>query len=498
MGERTRFIAEYDAGGLSGDPEFHNIVRFAAALCEAPIALVSLVEDQRQFFAARHGLDVDETPIETSFCAHAMLGEDLFVVPDAAADPRFASNALVVGPPHIAFYAGAPLLSGEGIPLGALCVIDRVPRPQGLTDLQRQGLKVLAADAMARLSAHRATRFLDDALGERDERFRLLADAMPQMVWSTRPDGQSDYYNGGWYEFTGAAPGEHDGSAWLDCIHPDDLSRTKAAWQQSVDSGRTYEAEYRLRNGRGEYRWVLARGIPLRGADGAVVRWFGTSTDVHSQHLLSEQLDLISSELSHRIKNIFSVISGLLVAATRDRPELKPLAAALTARIGALGRAHDLVRPRRGAVPEAGLHALLGALFAPYADERGPRIEVSGEDSAIDPDVATPLALIFHELATNAVKYGALSLADGRVRLEIGRDGDAFRFDWTETGGPPILTLPEPGGFGSRLLETSALRQLGGTLSRDWRADGLRFSFAVSAASLTPKGGVGLPGRQDS
>ena len=148
-GARSAVIAELGLDAHRDTDDLNRIVAFAAALCDVPTSLVSVVETRRQTFIARTGLDADETPRETSFCAHAMVEHDVMVVPDAAADPRFADNPLVTGDPYIRFYAGAPLVTSAGVPLGSLCVIDTSPR-DGLTPLQRQGLKVLAADVVNR------------------------------------------------------------------------------------------------------------------------------------------------------------------------------------------------------------------------------------------------------------------------------------------------------------------------------------------------------------
>jgi GAF domain-containing protein len=153
--QRERAIDEIDLASLRDSGRLDRITAFAAKLCEAPIALVSLVERDRQFFPAKTGLDVNETPRPTSFCAHAMLGDEIMVVPDATRDPRFADNPLVTGDPHIRFYAGAPLVNDEGVPLGSLCVIDRTAR-EGLTSLQRDGLEVLAEAVMAAFREYRA------------------------------------------------------------------------------------------------------------------------------------------------------------------------------------------------------------------------------------------------------------------------------------------------------------------------------------------------------
>lgn len=492
-GVRARTIAAHDVESLRDHAQLTGITDFAAALCEAPTALVSLVEERRQTFLARTGLDASETPRETSFCAHAMLGDRIMIVPDARADPRFADNPLVTGAPFIRFYAGAPLVADDGVPLGSLCVIDSTPR-DGLTPLQRQGLATLAEAVMARLRDSRdaaswraAEADAKTALNLSEDRFRVLADAMPQMVWSTRPDGYHDYFNARWYEFTGMARGATDGEAWNEVFHPDDRARADAVWRHSLATGEPYQVEYRLRHQRGDYRWALGRALPLRDDAGVIVRWFGTCTDVHEQKLASEEREVIAQELSHRIKNIFSVVAGLVAFTARARPGFAEIADDLRARIHALGRAHDFVRPhsarsRPVAIPNT-LHGLLDELFRPYQGVT-PRITVSGEDIAVDDRSATPLALLFHELATNATKYGALLRDDGRVAVEIVCRDDAVILCWTETGGP---TVPAPGahkGFGTQLIELSAIRQLGGKVDRDWRPEGLKMTVRIPAAAL--------------
>src|SRR5206468_1389908 len=131
------------------------ITALAARLLSAPIALVSLVDQERQWFKSCVGLDFNQTPRALSFCAHAILSDDVFVVPDAALDPRFAGNPLVTGPPHIRFYAGAQLKTPDGFNLGTLCVIDTAPR-QGLAGDERLLLTGLAALAVDELELRRA------------------------------------------------------------------------------------------------------------------------------------------------------------------------------------------------------------------------------------------------------------------------------------------------------------------------------------------------------
>lgn len=324
-------------------------------------------------------------------------------------------------------------------------------------------------------------------LVESELRFRTLADTMPQMVWSTLPDGYHDYYNARWYEFTGVPEGSTDGEAWNGMFHPDDRERAWAAWRHSLATGEPYRIEYRLRHHSGEYRWVLGQALPIRDGSGRIVRWFGTCTDVHAEKLAQEEREVIAQELSHRIKNIFAVIGGIVGLASRSHPEAKEFAESLRGRIYALGQAHDFVRPHsRSSMPRANpasLHALVRELLRPYMLAGVERVHFAGEDAQIDDGAATPLALLFHELATNAAKYGALSGPDGHIEIVTRIEGEDCHLTWKEMGGP----APAPGstGFGSRLIALSVEGQLRGSFERSFEETGLRVDLIVPLASLS-------------
>ncbi|MDP4023621.1 PAS domain S-box protein [Methylobacterium sp. NEAU 140] len=611
-------IAELrDLSILDSEPEapYDDLIRIAAHVCRAPVALVSFVDAERQWFKAELGLGIRETPLDCSVCAHAIEAGDALVIPDLTADPRTAANPLVTGPEQFRFYAGVAIRGAGGVPLGALCVLDRVPRPEGLDTAQTATLAALARQVSTLLEQRRtlarvAAREAELAASER--RFRVMTAAMPQMVWTTLPDGFHDYYNDRWYEFTGVPYGSTDGVGWNGVFHPEDQERAWARWRRSLATGEPYEIEYRLRHHSGAYRWTLGRAMPIRDADGRIERWFGTCTDIddlkraeaearqlaaivetskdfiglctedgrithlneaalalvglpdlaaarartipdfftpESRIALAETVmpavrgsgwwegelafrhfatgaaipvlynifpvrdaagtvagyatvtrdlreakraeearDLLIRELSHRIKNIFAVVGGLAALTARGDPAAKPFADAFRQRLGALARAHEYVRPHSpDSAPAVAGQTVLGLMrliMAAYEEGGRARVAIAGDDAPIGERTATALALIMHEQATNAMKYGGLSREDGGVSLTGHREDGRYTLVWAESGGPPVAAPPSRKGFGTVLAERSVAGQLDGVLERDWAPAGLVMRLAVPVENL--------------
>ncbi|SDO15799.1 PAS domain S-box-containing protein [Methylobacterium phyllostachyos] len=597
------------------EPLYDDLVRVAAYVCRAPVALVSLVDAERQWFKSEVGLGKRELPISCSVCAHTIEAGALLVIPDLTADPRTIENPLVSGPEGFRFYAGAVIRGGQGIPLGALCVLDRTPRPEGLDSEQEATLLALARQISSLLEHRRtlaqvASREAELAASER--RFRVMTAAMPQMVWTTRPDGFHDYYNDRWYEFTGVPYGSTDGEGWNDMFHPDDQERAWARWRHSLATGEPYEIEYRLRHNSGAYRWTLGRAMPIRDAAGRIERWFGTCTDIDdlkqaetearklaaivetskdfiglctldgaithlneaaltlvglpdlaaarrhripdfftddSRRILEETAmpamrrdgfwegelafrhfvtgepvavlynifpvrdptgaeigyatvtrdlrevkraeearDLLIRELSHRIKNIFAVVGGLAALTARSDPAAQPFAKAFRERLGALARAHEYVRPHSpDSAPAVAGQTVLGLMrliMAAYEEGGQARVAISGDDAEIGERTATALALIMHEQATNAMKYGGLSTKEGGVSLSGLREAGRYTLTWQEAGGPPVTGTPSRKGFGTVLAERSVAGQLDGVLEHDWAPGGLLMRLSVPIENL--------------
>jgi PAS domain S-box-containing protein len=336
----------------------------------------------------------------------------------------------------------------------------------------------LASGARADIASERAANALKVAASER--RFRTITEAMPQIVWSSTADGRFEFANARWQAYTGE-PGTPE--TWVDHIHPDDRPGVSESWRKSIAAGDTYEHELRLRGADGSYRWFLCRAVPVRDGAGLIEHWLGTGTDIHEARLNLEAREILSQELSHRIKNIFSVVGSLIALSARETPEQASFANALRSRINALARAHEFVRPdgRAGAQRDGArtFSGFIADLLAAYAEGEPNRIRFSGDDFTFGDKSATPLALFFHELGTNAAKYGALSVVGGHVEIAAKQDGDTWMVTWIEQGGPPISAPPNREGFGTKLARLSVEGQLGGSIAKAWERDGLRVTIGL-------------------
>jgi hypothetical protein len=163
---RLKVLWQYDVLDTVPEEVFDDLTELAARICEAPIALISLIDEDRQWFKAKVGVTLNETSRDISFCSHAIKQHDLFIIPDATQDERFANNPLVTSDPKIRFYAGAPLITPDGYALGSLCVIDKVPRELRLE--QKQALRVLARHVMTQLELRRHAKELNAAHEAKD------------------------------------------------------------------------------------------------------------------------------------------------------------------------------------------------------------------------------------------------------------------------------------------------------------------------------------------
>ncbi len=321
------------------------------------------------------------------------------------------------------------------------------------------------------------------ALQQSNLRFDIVTEAIPQIVWSTDASGQHDYYNHRWVEFTGLAVTATGPETWKSLVHPDDWPAVDAAWLESLASGKTFDFDYRLRHHDGAYRWVKVLAKPIRDTDGNITRWYGTSTDIDEAKHLELERELVAHELDHRIKNIFTLVDGLVRLAVREEPAMRPLAAPLSARLSALHQAHGLITGKPGS-SSGTLQALLRQLLKPYEASGESRIAISGMDITIDTGAFKSMAQVLHELITNAAKYGALSQDDGRLHVNLHVAAGRLTIKWDElfSGSSEV---GGKGGFGSKLVRTIVETQLRGSLTQNLRSDGLTIVIDLPQSAVS-------------
>jgi two-component sensor histidine kinase len=268
-------------------------------------------------------------------------------------------------------------------------------------------------------------------------------------------------------------------------IHPADRDRVRAAFAATRAVLGPYETDFRIMVGD-DIRWIAARG---QGEDVGIVgrTMFGIFLDVTGRKHAEEGHELLAGEMSHRVKNLLAIAAGLTQITSRTTSSTEDMARELIQRLTALGRAHDLVRPLPDGQGSAALLGdLLSVLLAPY-DDLGAfsgRIRVAVERMGVGKAAATSLAMVVHELATNSLKYGALSSDVGTLDVSTRSNGDKICLVWMERGGPAVEAPPEAVGFGSKLVQRSLSRQLGGDIERDWSEEGLVATIQLDRAKL--------------
>ena len=278
-------------------------------------------------------------------------------------------------------------------------------------------------------------------------------------------------------------------SAFVASVHPEDRARVEQIMGEVVQRGGAYEVEHRLLAADGTVKWIIARGECQHDEDGRPVRFPGATVDITDVKRAEEARELITSELAHRIKNIFAVVNGLISFSVRGYPEAKAFAEALRERLTALAQAHEYVRPhsansRRLDAPSQTFFGLVRLLLKPYLQLGAERVQIEGTDRHIGTKSATALALVLHEQATNAMKYGALSTDNGLIRLTSEESGGCYRLTWEEIGGPKVEREPSRRGFGTELAARSVAGQLGGTLSHEWLNGGLVMRLTIPSDNL--------------
>ncbi|MCW6511888.1 PAS domain-containing protein [Hyphomicrobiales bacterium BP6-180914] len=316
-------------------------------------------------------------------------------------------------------------------------------------------------------------------------RLRIATDAAGVALWSWNVDTDAISMDERAHDLWGVPSGPVTFTDLSANIHPEDLDRVRAAFASTREVLGAYEVEFRILCGK-EVRWVSARG---RGDDQGIVGriMFGVFLDVTERKMAEEAREMIAGEMGHRVKNLFSIASALAMISERSTETSKEMSEDLRLRLSALNRAHDLVRPMAGD-PEKAAHLadLLALLLAPYAGDGagGDRVLVTVPELIVGEASATALALVVHELATNSIKYGALSTATGTLDVSCVADDREAVITWRERGGPEVIPPKGNDGYGSRLVTGAVSGQLGGSIDFEWLSEGVIIVLRIRKAQL--------------
>jgi PAS domain S-box-containing protein len=388
-----------------------------------------------------------ETPLHhySDFIDDLKLGK-LIVIGNVDDDARTASAATALRARSAAAFVNVPIVE-RGVLVAVLFVNGASPRDWTVEEL------LLIKEVAARIHTAGERLRVAAALRESEAKFRTIADAMPQMVWSTLPDGYHDYYNEQWYRFTGVPPNSTDGDGWNDIFHPDDQDRAWLAWRASLATGNTYEIEYRLRHHGGGYRWVLGRALPVRNEDGAIIRWMGTCTDIENQKQAEATLreangrkDEFLAMLAHELRNPLAPISsaaqimllrhGDPLAVQKSGQVILRQVRHLTALVDDL---LDVSRVTHGLIRIERVPLDLQEVLQDAVEQAQPLIESRGHRLTLDLALAPCMVLgdklrlvqVVANLLNNATKYtpagGAIIVSltrlDGQARIAVTDNG---------------------------------------------------------------------------
>lgn len=305
--------------------------------------------------------------------------------------------------------------------------------------------------------------------------FRALANSIPNLAWMADPDGWVFWYNQRWYDYTGTTPEEMVGWGWQAVHDPDVLPEMLKRWTKALRKGEAFEMTFPLRRGSdGSFRMFVTRAEPLR-ENGQVVGWFGTNTDITEQERTRERLQLVINELNHRVKNTLAAVHS--IAANSFRHSSEKDYETFEKRLIALSAVHDLLT-RDGWAKTSVREAIEIATSMFEAS----RFDIGGEELEIEPRLASALAMTLHELSTNAAKYGALSVDEGRVEISWTSERVGERkflvFRRIETGGPPVQD-PERAGFGVKLIKRATATESGASVKHEFLREGVRCAIRV-------------------
>lgn len=337
------------------------------------------------------------------------------------------------------------------------------------------------------------SKLAEQALQKTERRLQSLVEGVPQLVWRAVNGGHWTWASPQWTEFTGQAEADSHGFGWLDPVHPDDREHVMGVWRGANERGE-FHADYRIcHQGEDRYRWFQTRATPVRDGDGDIIEWIGTSTDVDDLRGLQERQQVLVAELQHRTRNLMGVVRSTADRTGETSRDFDDFRARFRDRLDALARVQSLLS-RLNESDRIAFDELIQTEIAAMHGS-GDRVSLDGPPGVrLRSSMVQTLAMAIHELATNAVKYGALGQPDGHLAvswrmLEPDRRGrPRLHIDWRESGVKmPSRRAPRGGGQGRELIERALPYQLGAETSFELGPDGVRCTITIPISASTAR-----------
>ena len=343
-------------------------------------------------------------------------------------------------------------------------------------------LEQLNADLERRVAERTAELEASNAQLRESERRRSLALAAGQMgSWGFDPATGECQWDAGQHRICGVEPtcAPLTIESVRRFIHPDDIAKIEDIARKGASNGANFQTEVRIVRPDGQTRWCICAAAMTTGSDGGVARASGVTIDVTELKEAEQRRMLLVKEVDHRARNALAIVQSI-VRLTKA-PTIEAYIPMVEGRIRAVSNAHALLSESRW--EGADLRRLAEEELAPYRNESLDRIVIRGPAVLLTPETAQSIALVLHELATNAAKYGALSLVSGRVVLSWQWQQGKLDMQWEESDGPAVRK-PATIGYGSKVISDGVTHQLGGTATFDWRPCGLRFAMSITVDNL--------------
>lgn len=393
------------------------------------------------------------------------------------------ANDARISPEELQSYEALGLLAWAGVPLvkkgefvAALGLHSAAPRAWTIDELQ------LVEEVAERTWAAVERARVEQAL-QASERFsRALVEGVPLLVWRAGGGGEWTWASPQWTDYTGQPEIDSHGAGWLDAVHPDDREAVVANWTAAELLGE-FRADYRVCHAvENRYRWFQTRATPVYDDEGHIIEWLGTSTDVDEMHQLQARQLLLLAELQHRVRNILTVVRSVFSRTVEAEGSIEEIADHYRGRLDSLARTQVIVTQRADGTVD--LENLIRDELLSVSVSDGPLVRIEGPAVTLRSKEAEALGLAIHELATNALKYGAIKTPDATldIRWATNMDyGDRSRLHltWLEQGVPAVALHPVREGFGMELIKEALPYRLGAETGFEFRSDGICCTISI-------------------